>query len=562
MKKFFTLIGVFLFLFSFSAYSQITIDGNMSDWTNIPALDQNQTAETTGDITNANFDLKHMYVTSDTSNVYVKIDFADAASFSNYKNFPNEVLRFFMDTEIGTQKGLTQGWWNGNMSYWVDLGPNLNSDSTNKVGYLYYYTGDSTTTGLVADSKIISTVPMAVNSSQNSLEFSIPIDSVNFGQVFRAMVESSPDPSISNEIDYMPQPDNNYQVQYDFWYSGSVVQVVGAGINSSISIDGQMLDWVSNSIQRADTGVVMESLGDMPTGPEFDVADMYVTSDSEYLYVRFDIDPAATFSGMYTNYTGAPNVQLMLDTEFGDTTGLGYGGFWIEPVDYFVDLSAYLNPDSTGNTASISIYAADYDGAFETWNELPGVNALFAKNADDNAVEIAIPRKALHMGTDVRPWLYVVGDENWDNEEYVPNSAVQDWNGAGSDYYTINYNFFTGASVKRLGNKSTVTAIDNQSSDLSMVKGFGLVSNYPNPFNPSTTISFTLPRRNQVSLIIYNILGEKVRTLLDNKEMSQGVKNIQWNGKNSEGNTLASGVYLYRISSSDYSVTKKMMLLK
>lgn len=562
MNKLLTSIGALIILFSCSVFAQIQIDGDLSDWSNIQAIDQNQTAETTGDVSDANFDLKHLYITSDTSNVYVKIEFADGADFSNYNNSPNEIVRFFMDTEIGTGMGLNQGWWDDYMSYWVDLGPNMNPDSTNKMAYLYYYWGDSTTTDLVADSKFIATIPMAENSTHNALEFSIPRDSVNFGQVFRAMVMSSPDPSNQSSIDYMPAPDGDYQVQYDFWSGGSVSQVKGQEINSAITIDGQMLDWVAAGIQRADTGAVMESLGDQPTGPEFDVTDMYVAGDSENLYIRFDIDPSATFSGMYTNYSGAPNVQIMLNTEFGDTTGLGYGGFWDEAVEYYVDLSAVLNPDSTGDTAPIAKYAADYDGAFETWNELPNVVATFAKNTDDNAVEVAIPKKPLHMGTDVRPWLYIVGNENWDNEEYVPNSANADWVDANDAPYVINYNFFTGSSVKRIGDRSTVTAIRDHQSNVSNVKGFGLVSNYPNPFNPSTRITFTLSEKDNVSIEIYNVLGEKVRTLLNNKLMSQGTKNINWDGKNYAGQTLPSGVYLYRISTANFSITKKMMMLK
>ena len=563
MKKIFTSIGVMLILLTISTYAQIKIDGDMSDWNGIPALDQGRAAEKTGDVSDANFDLKHMYVTHDTSNVYVKIDFADGASFANYKNDPNEVVRFFMDTQIGTGLGLYQAWWGDYMSYWVDLGPNLNPDSTNKIAYLYYYEGDSATTDMMSDSKLIADIPMAVNQSQNSIEFSIPRDTVNFGQFFRPLVIASSDPSNSSNNDYMPDAGSQYLAQYDFWYGGSVVQVSGQGINSAITIDGQMLDWVAAGIPRADTGAVVESLGDQPTGPEFDVKDFYVTSDSEYLYIKWDIDPSATFDGMYTNYSGAPNVQILLDTELGDTTGIGYGGFWTEPADYYVDLSTVLSSGYSADTCTIAKYVADYDGAFETWQNLDGVYAYFAKNSDDNGVEVAIPRKPLHMGSIVRPWLYVVGNDNWDNEEYVPNSISSDWVDANNAPYTIDYNFYTGSSVKMRGSRPIVTGIkDRQTSDVSKVKGFGLVSNYPNPFNPSTTISFTLPKSNRVTIDIYNILGEKVRTLINNSEMSSGRKEIKWNGKNQAGNTLSSGVYIYRIHTPNNSVTNKMMMLK
>ena len=85
---------------------------------------------------------------------------------------------------------------------------------------------------------------------------------------------------------------------------------------------------------------------------------------------------------------------------------------------------------------------------------------------------------------------------------------------------------------------------------------FSLQQNIPNPFNPSTEISFSLPRRSLVNLNIYNLLGQKVETLV-NKEMEAGSYNINWNGIDA-----ASGIYFYRLESGDFSETKKMLLLK
>lgn len=81
------------------------------------------------------------------------------------------------------------------------------------------------------------------------------------------------------------------------------------------------------------------------------------------------------------------------------------------------------------------------------------------------------------------------------------------------------------------------------------VKQFTLYPNYPNPFNPSTTIRFTLPQQAKVKLEIFNILGQRVRTLVDEKKLS-GNYRVTWDGRNSSGQQVASGVYLYRLSSS------------
>jgi len=94
-----------------------------------------------------------------------------------------------------------------------------------------------------------------------------------------------------------------------------------------------------------------------------------------------------------------------------------------------------------------------------------------------------------------------------------------------------------------------------------IANGFSLGKNYPNPFNPETEISFSLPERTQVSLIIYNILGEKVKTLA-NVEMDAGTQSIHWNGRDEAGNPVASGVYFYRLKTATFDQTMKMVLMK
>ncbi|MBM2840760.1 MAG: hypothetical protein HW412_1288 [Bacteroidetes bacterium] len=90
---------------------------------------------------------------------------------------------------------------------------------------------------------------------------------------------------------------------------------------------------------------------------------------------------------------------------------------------------------------------------------------------------------------------------------------------------------------------------------------FQLKQNYPNPFNPATTIAFDLPSETGVSLIIYNMLGEEVRTLLKN-HMSAGAYSLQWNGENDSGIALPSGVYISRIIASNRVVNIKMLLIR
>ena len=90
---------------------------------------------------------------------------------------------------------------------------------------------------------------------------------------------------------------------------------------------------------------------------------------------------------------------------------------------------------------------------------------------------------------------------------------------------------------------------------------FELSQNYPNPFNPVTTIEYSLPRRSNVKIDVFNLLGRKVRTLVDREE-SAGTYSITWDGTSSTGEAVSTGVYFYRFEAEDYIETKKMLLLK
>jgi len=90
---------------------------------------------------------------------------------------------------------------------------------------------------------------------------------------------------------------------------------------------------------------------------------------------------------------------------------------------------------------------------------------------------------------------------------------------------------------------------------------FKLIGNYPNPFNPSTIIVFSLPGKENVRLSIYNFLGEKVRELFAG-ELERGVSNIYWDGRDNSLKTVSSGIYFYRLKAGEKLLTGKMVLQK
>ncbi len=90
---------------------------------------------------------------------------------------------------------------------------------------------------------------------------------------------------------------------------------------------------------------------------------------------------------------------------------------------------------------------------------------------------------------------------------------------------------------------------------------FSLSQNYPNPFNPTTVIRYALPENQYVSLKVYNLLGQVVTTLVD-EQKAAGYYQVRWNGKNSSGRDVASGVYFYCIKAGSFVETKKLVLLR
>ena len=90
---------------------------------------------------------------------------------------------------------------------------------------------------------------------------------------------------------------------------------------------------------------------------------------------------------------------------------------------------------------------------------------------------------------------------------------------------------------------------------------YSLGQNYPNPFNPTTKIDFALPRTGDVSLVIYNLMGQQVRTLLA-KNMEYGFHTITWNGLDQSGRPVSSGVYFSELRARSFRQTKKMLMLK
>ena len=100
------------------------------------------------------------------------------------------------------------------------------------------------------------------------------------------------------------------------------------------------------------------------------------------------------------------------------------------------------------------------------------------------------------------------------------------------------------------------------SANVKLVPGvFALHQNYPNPFNPKTEIRFDLPEASIVEVAIYNLMGQKVKTLT-NKEITPGYHVLQWDGTNDRGSMVSTGMYFYTLHTNKYHSMRKMLFLK
>ncbi len=110
--------------------------------------------------------------------------------------------------------------------------------------------------------------------------------------------------------------------------------------------------------------------------------------------------------------------------------------------------------------------------------------------------------------------------------------------------------------LKQIDFDGTVAYSPEVEIDVKAPKEFALSQNYPNPFNPVTTIKFSLPKQADVKLVVYNMVGQVVDEII-NKTMEKGYHEVQF-----DAGDYASGVYYYRLKTSEFTSVKKMLLLK
>jgi hypothetical protein len=214
------------------------------------------------------------------------------------------------------------------------------------------------------------------------------------------------------------------------------------------------------------------------------------------------------------------------------------------PVSDFVDLAWVTNED--GSMALRLVNGSGLKG-LRVQASLP-VNSVVAGQLLDSQSELTFLK---NIGSSLDASVAVMGINNG-------------FSGNG-DLMVIAAN----SPIKAEDLKITARGIDNseltvnldKTSDTIAPRLFALHANYPNPFNPMTKISFSLPEAQKVELSVYSLDGRKVATLI-NGTQSAGLHEVVWMGRDDAGRTAASGTYFYRINAGPYSSVHKMTLMK
>jgi hypothetical protein len=285
-----------------------------------------------------------------------------------------------------------------------------------------------------------------------------------------------------------------------------------------------------------------------------------------------------------------------ISTFYSVTDTIGVASSWSGDVnwtDYFVEAWLYIpvdNPpvsgseyftlefrvDSTGNSSGYQFAA--------TFNP----NAMFAPPGLRFRKRVEGSASTLHHWDSgnipgglpaTTGWhklgVNIIGDQFWFffNDQEMPGNPYTDttstakFDQGGVGFYGFRFDFFSPSSVDTINVivddvevSDPITSLPSDDGN-TIIEGFNLEQNYPNPFNPSTQISFQIPTTEFVQIIAYNSLGQKMRTILS-EQLSTGIHQVSWDGKDDNGVELPAGVYYYQMKAGDFQQTRKMLFVK
>jgi Secretion system C-terminal sorting domain len=260
--------------------------------------------------------------------------------------------------------------------------------------------------------------------------------------------------------------------------------------------------------------------------------------------ISINIDLSSTNGG--TIVSGSPNWTDVVTIKFSTTNSAGSSGLVWQKSDMVVFDQDQSTPWQLGTFTDLNT------------TPLPVQLSSFTALANNNTVNLTwnTATEVNNYGFDVQRMTEGSPNSDWTKVGFVAGSG----NSNSPKTYSFTDNNLTGGTKFLYRLKQTDIDGSFEYSDtveVTIAAQYALYQNYPNPFNPTTIIKFDIPQASRVSLIIYNILGAKVATLVNNESLSAGLHSATFDGR-----SLASGTYIYRLQAGNYVQIKKMLLLK
>jgi immune inhibitor A len=292
------------------------------------------------------------------------------------------------------------------------------------------------------------------------------------------------------------------------------------------------------------------------------------TIQPEYWYSAYDMT-----CGVYCHELG--HVFGLPDLYDTDYTSYGVGewslmasGSWngslgaspAHPDAWCLARLGYVTPTVvSSNTSGASVPAIqDSAKAYKLWTSGSPANEYFlAANRQQTGYDSALPSSGLliwHVDESIAD--YGANDDEWYPGHTSSGHfkvALEQADGLWELESTIPFGYVDYSGDPYPGSSEEYHA--------STPSAYDLGQNYPNPFNPGTRIEYSVPRDGHVTLTVYNVLGERVRTLVDRKNQ-MGIHKVSWDGTDDEGTPVANGIYFYQLKAETFVNTNKMVLLK
>jgi len=214
-------------------------------------------------------------------------------------------------------------------------------------------------------------------------------------------------------------------------------------------------------------------------------------------------------------------------------------------------LSGDLADSLTANSIDTLLYDPAYEIGADNWLDAVGVAAgvTVAFTAIPNEANAAV------YGTAALAVGFYKEDATLDNQMVFLGFDPLSINSAPYGWWSANPASPMAQAIAWFGDLTSIETTDIIASK------YRLSQNYPNPFNPTTSIAYSIPENAHVKLTIYNMLGQQIRTLVDNHQIAHSYR-ATWDATDSFGNSVPSGIYFYTIEANNYFATKKMVLLK